>query len=59
MLPAHATLDPDFATGLGLSDGLVMLGFIGSEQRILELEAWDMQTLTMPQSLRELQEKLL
>ena len=28
-------------------------------QRILELEAWDMQTLTMPQSLRELQEKLL
>lgn len=27
--------------------------------RILELEAWDMATLTMPKELRKLQEKLL
>lgn len=28
-------------------------------QQILELEGWDMATLTMPQALRKLQEKLL
>lgn len=34
ILQAQSRLDPDFKMGLGLSDGLVMLGFIGAESRL-------------------------
>lgn len=34
ILQNKAGFDADFSMGLGLTDGLVMLGFIGSEQRV-------------------------
>lgn len=34
ILQSRQRFDPEFSMGLGLSDGLVMLGFIGSEQRM-------------------------
>lgn len=44
---------------IGLSTAVAHAEMEQCLRRILELEAWDMETLTMPTDLRKLQEKLL